>query len=161
MSAEARRLIRTGAVKKGDPLQTARLAGIMAAKQTAALIPLCHPLMLSTVDVELTPTVIGYHDSGGTDVGSVLCICNTHDAFEAELFAPFLSDTLGIFPVHRLVEHRAKIIADGYRDIRTLLHIVFQLGQRKLLVREVVDRPSRVYGEAEETLKSQARRRSA
>ena len=60
MSAEARRLIRSGAVKKGDPLQTARLAGIMAAKQTAALIPLCHPLALSKVDVELTPTSRGY-----------------------------------------------------------------------------------------------------
>jgi cyclic pyranopterin monophosphate synthase len=60
MSAEARRLIRAGAVKKGDPLQTARLAGIMAAKQTAALIPLCHPLSLSKVDVELTATSRGY-----------------------------------------------------------------------------------------------------
>jgi cyclic pyranopterin monophosphate synthase len=60
MSAEARRLIRAGAVKKGDPLQTARLAGIMAAKQTAALIPLCHPLSLSKVDVELTATARGY-----------------------------------------------------------------------------------------------------
>src|SRR5882757_7693013 len=60
MSAEARRLIRSGAVKKGDPLQTARLAGIMAAKQTSALIPLCHPLQLSKVDVELTPTAHGY-----------------------------------------------------------------------------------------------------
>jgi cyclic pyranopterin phosphate synthase len=60
MSREARRLVRTGAVKKGDPLQTARLAGIMAAKQTAALIPLCHPLPLSSVDVELTPTGRGY-----------------------------------------------------------------------------------------------------
>src|SRR3954467_14890757 len=60
MSAEARRLIRSGAVKKGDPLQTARLAGIMAAKQTSALIPLCHPLALSSVDVELTPTARGY-----------------------------------------------------------------------------------------------------
>ena len=49
MSREARRLIRAGAVKKGDPLQAARLAGIMAAKQTAALIPLCHPLPLSSV----------------------------------------------------------------------------------------------------------------
>ena len=47
MSREALRLIRSGAVKKGDPLQAARLAGIMAAKQTAALIPLCHPLPLS------------------------------------------------------------------------------------------------------------------
>ena len=40
-------LIRSGAVKKGDPLQAARLAGIMAAKQTSELIPLCHPLPLS------------------------------------------------------------------------------------------------------------------
>ena len=60
MSAEARRLIRSGAIKKGDPLQTARLAGIMAAKQTAALIPLCHPLPLSGVDVELIPRARGY-----------------------------------------------------------------------------------------------------
>jgi len=60
MSREARRLIRAGAVKKGDPLQAARLAGIMAAKQTAALIPLCHPLPLSQVDVELMSTARGY-----------------------------------------------------------------------------------------------------
>ena len=60
MSAEALRLIRRGAVAKGDPLQTARLAGVMAAKQTASLIPLCHPLQLSHVDVDLTPTRRGY-----------------------------------------------------------------------------------------------------
>jgi cyclic pyranopterin phosphate synthase len=60
MSAEARRLIRSGASKKGDPLQAARLAGIMAAKQTSALIPLCHPLFLSNVDVALTPIARGY-----------------------------------------------------------------------------------------------------
>ena len=60
MSAEALRQIRRGAVKKGDPLQTARLAGIMAAKQTAALIPLCHPLPLSSVQVDLLPTARGY-----------------------------------------------------------------------------------------------------
>jgi cyclic pyranopterin phosphate synthase len=60
MSREALRLIRAGAVKKGDPLQTARLAGILAAKQTSALIPLCHPLPLSSVNVELTPTSRGY-----------------------------------------------------------------------------------------------------
>ena len=60
MSASALSLIRRGAVAKGDPLQTARLAGIMAAKRTASLIPLCHPLMLSHVNVELTPTRRGY-----------------------------------------------------------------------------------------------------
>ena len=60
MSAAALRLIRTGAVAKGDPLQTARLAGIMAAKQTSGLIPLCHPLPLTHVSVELKPTRRGY-----------------------------------------------------------------------------------------------------
>jgi cyclic pyranopterin monophosphate synthase len=60
MSAEARRQIRRGAIKKGDPLQTARLAGILAAKRTSSLIPLCHPLPLSSVNVELTATRRGY-----------------------------------------------------------------------------------------------------
>ena len=56
MSATARRLIKRGAVKKGDPIETARLAGIMAAKRTSDLIPLCHPLSLTHVAVEITPT---------------------------------------------------------------------------------------------------------
>src|SRR5262245_28486131 len=60
MSREALRLIRSGAIKKGDPLQAARLAGIMAAKETSALIPLCHPLPLSGVDVDLIPRTRGY-----------------------------------------------------------------------------------------------------
>ncbi len=61
MSAAAVRAIRSGAIKKGDPLQAARLAGIMAAKRTADLIPLCHPLALTHVDVTLTPKRWGYH----------------------------------------------------------------------------------------------------
>src|SRR5207247_4629402 len=60
VSRQALGLIRAGAIKKGDPLQTARLAGILAAKQTSALIPLCHPLPLSSVQVELSPTARGY-----------------------------------------------------------------------------------------------------
>jgi cyclic pyranopterin phosphate synthase len=60
MSREALGQIRRGSVKKGDPLHAARLAGIMAAKQTATLIPLCHPLPLTSVQVELTPTTRGY-----------------------------------------------------------------------------------------------------
>jgi len=47
-------LIRDGQAKKGDVLGTARLAGIMAAKRTAELIPLCHPLPISSVAVDLT-----------------------------------------------------------------------------------------------------------
>ena len=60
MSAGARRAIRARAVKKGDPLQTARLAGIMAAKRTSEIVPLCHPLPLTHVDVELAPRHDGY-----------------------------------------------------------------------------------------------------
>jgi cyclic pyranopterin phosphate synthase len=60
MSRDALTQIRTGTVKKGDPLQAARLAGIMAAKQTSSLIPLCHPLPISSVNVELIPTPTGY-----------------------------------------------------------------------------------------------------
>ncbi len=60
MSATALRLIRRGELAKGDPLQAARLAGIMAAKKTAELIPLCHPLPLTHVGVELVPTRRGY-----------------------------------------------------------------------------------------------------
>ena len=60
MSAEALGAIRSRSVKKGDPLQTARLAGVMAAKRTAELIPLCHQLPLTHVDVELTEQSNGY-----------------------------------------------------------------------------------------------------
>ncbi|MBA2305009.1 MAG: cyclic pyranopterin monophosphate synthase MoaC, partial [Acidobacteria bacterium] len=60
MSRAAVTLARAGTTKKGDPLQTARLAGIMAAKRTADLIPLCHPLQLSLVDVILTPRRDGF-----------------------------------------------------------------------------------------------------
>ena len=60
MSGDGLRQIRDGAVKKGDPLQTARLAGIMAAKRTSDVIPLCHPLPLSHADVTLRPLRDGY-----------------------------------------------------------------------------------------------------
>lgn len=55
MQPETLRLIRGGALKKGDVLTVARIAGIMAAKRTSELIPLCHPIPLTQVEVELTP----------------------------------------------------------------------------------------------------------
>jgi cyclic pyranopterin monophosphate synthase len=60
MSAEAFRAVKGATLKKGDALQVARLAGIMAAKRTSELIPLCHPLTLSHVDVTLTPRLNAY-----------------------------------------------------------------------------------------------------
>ncbi len=53
MRPETLALIQAGALKKGDVLTVAQLAGVMAAKRTAELIPLCHPLPLSHIDVDL------------------------------------------------------------------------------------------------------------
>ena len=55
MSTATLDLVMSGNAKKGDVLGTARIAGIMAAKRTHELIPLCHPLALSQVSVDLTP----------------------------------------------------------------------------------------------------------
>jgi cyclic pyranopterin phosphate synthase len=55
MLPETLKLITEGGNKKGDVLAVARIAGIQAAKKTSELIPLCHPLMLSKVAVELVP----------------------------------------------------------------------------------------------------------
>ena len=60
ISAAARRAIRDKKIAKGDPLQTARLAGIQAAKRTSDWIPLCHPLPLTRVEVDLEPRRQGY-----------------------------------------------------------------------------------------------------
>jgi len=62
MKPETIELIRSGQAKKGDVLGVARLAGIMAAKRTADLIPLCHPLPISAVTLDLTPS------AGGIDI---------------------------------------------------------------------------------------------
>jgi cyclic pyranopterin monophosphate synthase len=55
MQAATLDIVRKGDAKKGDVLGTARIAGIMAAKRTHELIPLCHPLAISQVEVDLTP----------------------------------------------------------------------------------------------------------
>jgi cyclic pyranopterin phosphate synthase len=55
MQPETLRLVLEGALPKGDVLATARIAGIMAAKRTSDLIPLCHPLALTHVAIDLTP----------------------------------------------------------------------------------------------------------
>ncbi len=59
MQASTLAVIAGGAAAKGDVLGTARLAGIMAAKRTSDLIPLCHPLPITSVSIELSPTLDG------------------------------------------------------------------------------------------------------
>jgi cyclic pyranopterin phosphate synthase len=57
MNSETLHAIVQGNLKKGDALGTARIAGIMAAKRTSELIPLCHPIALTKVEVTLTPAL--------------------------------------------------------------------------------------------------------
>ena len=56
MKPETLAMIQAGGVPKGDVIGTARLAGVMAAKRTHELIPLCHPLLLTDIDVDITPS---------------------------------------------------------------------------------------------------------
>jgi cyclic pyranopterin phosphate synthase len=78
MSAEAVVAIRAGAVKKGDVIAVARVAGIMAAKRTADLIPLCHPLPISGVTLDLV-----VEDDGVTATASVRTTHGTGVEMEA------------------------------------------------------------------------------
>jgi cyclic pyranopterin monophosphate synthase len=55
MTADTLRMLQEGTTPKGDPLVVARIAGIQAAKRTAELVPLCHPLSLDAIDVEIEP----------------------------------------------------------------------------------------------------------
>ena len=60
ITPSALKIIRSGKTAKGNPLQTARLAGIMAAKRTAELIPRCHQLLLTYVDLQIHSDQLGY-----------------------------------------------------------------------------------------------------
>ena len=78
MSAEAATAIHNGAVAKGDVLAVARVAGIMAAKRTGDLIPLCHPLPITSVAVDLTAD-----DTGVTATATVTTTGKTGVEMEA------------------------------------------------------------------------------
>jgi cyclic pyranopterin phosphate synthase len=78
LSPEVLRLLKTGKLKKGDPLETARIAGIMAAKKTSDLIPLCHPLPLTVVDVDARVV-----DDGVEIEARVVCVGKTGVEMEA------------------------------------------------------------------------------
>ncbi len=78
LSKEVLDLIRANKIKKGNPLDAARIAGIMGAKKTAELIPLCHPLLLTNVEVDLNLT------STGVEIESkVVCVGKTGVEMEA------------------------------------------------------------------------------
>ena len=78
MSAATRELIRQSQIRKGDVFTVAQIAGIQAAKRTADMIPLCHPLVLDKVDVQLELT-----EQGVSAASEVSCIGRTGVEMEA------------------------------------------------------------------------------
>jgi cyclic pyranopterin monophosphate synthase len=78
LASATRELIRQSQIRKGDVLTVAQIAGIQAAKRTAELIPLCHPLVLDDIDVQLELT-----EAGVSAASKVSCIGRTGVEMEA------------------------------------------------------------------------------
>ncbi|MBF0528070.1 MAG: cyclic pyranopterin monophosphate synthase MoaC [Deltaproteobacteria bacterium] len=99
LSEETLALITSGGLKKGDALTTARLAGIMAAKKTSDLIPLCHPLSLSHVELTLEPQP----GQGRIDIKAEVR-CEGRTGVEMEALTAVAAAALTIYDMAKAVE---------------------------------------------------------
>lgn len=108
MSADALAAIKAGAVAKGDVLATARIAGIMAAKRTSDLIPLCHPLPLSRVEIDLAPTDDGI-------AVTARCACTGKTGVEMEAMTAASVALLTIYDMAKAIDRG--MVIDGVRLI--------------------------------------------
>ena len=106
MQAETLKLIMEGNHKKGDVLGIARVAGIMGAKKTPELVPLCHPLLITNVELDLTPE---------PDTNSVYCNCsvrcNGQTGVEMEALCAVQVALLTIYDMCKAVD-RGMVITD-------------------------------------------------
>ena len=102
MAPETLRAIIEGDIKKGDVLGTARLAGIMGAKRTADLIPLCHPLALSAVEVELAPR------DGGIAI-STRARCEGRTGVEMEALTAASVAALTVYDMAKAIDRSMRI----------------------------------------------------
>ena len=103
-------LILSGQTKKGDVLGVARLAGIMASKRTADLIPLCHPLPISAVTVDLQPSL----DKGGIDIAATVRT-NGRTGVEMEALTAASVAALTVYDMCKAVDRGMRI--DGLRVV--------------------------------------------
>ena len=110
MQPETLQMILQGTHKKGDVFTVARIAGIQAAKQCSSLIPLCHPLMLTAINVELTPD----QDQGCILIEST-CRLNGKTGVEMEALTAVSVAALTLYDMCKAVD-RGMVI----RDIRLL-----------------------------------------
>ena len=106
MQPETLQLILSGGVKKGDVLQVARLAGIMAAKRTSDLVPLCHPIGLDAVEVDLVC------DGGRNAVDiSATCRVKSRTGVEMEALTAVSAACLTLFDMLKAVDKTMSIDA--------------------------------------------------
>jgi cyclic pyranopterin monophosphate synthase len=111
MSAETVSAVREHTTPKGDPLEAARLAGIMATKRTAELIPLCHPLPLTHVDVQAT-----IEDAGVYLESSVST--NAQTGVEMEALTAVSVAALTIYDMCKALD-KGMIISDVHLESKT------------------------------------------
>ena len=102
MSAKAAAAIRAGAVAKGDVLAVARVAGIMAAKKTAELIPLCHPLPLTRIGIDLA-----LDDTGVT--ATATCATDAKTGVEMEALTATSVALLTLYDMAKALDKRMVI----------------------------------------------------
>ena len=108
MSHETRELIKSGGIRKGDVLAVSQVAGIMAAKKTAELIPMCHPLPLTGIDVRFA-----YEEDGISIHATVKCRGKT--GVEMEALTAVSTAALTIYDMCKAVQRDMEIT-----DIRLL-----------------------------------------
>ena len=107
--ADVIELIATGGLPKGDALATARVAGILAAKRTSELIPLCHQLALTGVDVEF--------EVGATDIGITATVRTTdRTGVEMEALTAVSVAALTLYDMLKAVDPAARI--EGIQVVR-------------------------------------------
>lgn len=106
-------MITANGLPKGDALATARIAGIMAAKRTSDLIPLCHPLAVTGVDIDFT--VGGDEDPGAIDIVATVRTTD-RTGVEMEALTAVSVAALTIYDMIKAVDPAARI--DGIRVVR-------------------------------------------
>lgn len=102
LAPETITLIKDNSLKKGDLLASAEIAGIMAAKKTSELIPLCHPLLLTKIDVYMTP------DSNGVQAES-LVKCTGATGVEMEALTAVSTALLTVYDMCKAVDKKMVI----------------------------------------------------
>jgi cyclic pyranopterin phosphate synthase len=104
MKKQTLKLIREGKVPKGDVLAAARLAGIMAAKKTPELIPLCHPLNITSVEVDLKP-----QPTKGRLFITTKVLCNGQTGVEMEALAAVAAAALTVYDMCKAADREMTI----------------------------------------------------